>query len=289
MPKTTQTDLPEAERRRLRSHFGFSRIPFTKTMRSTMMFDSLGQRELLAGLRMWTELKGIALVTGESGVGKSISLRRFVQELDEARYTLIDFTYLPTKVNGFLRSLNRKLGLPMRMHGADLFDQAQALLVGFCSEKGTHPIVLIDDAEGLTVPVMDALRRLTAWQMDEEDHFSLLISGTEDVLRTLQHPELAPLRTRVGYAQQLRAFTLEDTRNYVDFHLGRADAETKLITDEAKKRIFQASQGRPRSINQLATQALIQAAVQGRDTIDGRFMSDLIGSHPLYQNLTSTR
>lgn len=289
MTKTTQADLPETDRRRLRSHFGFSRIPFTKTMRSSLMFDSLGQRELLAGLRMWIELRGIALVTGESGVGKSISLRRFVQDLDDARYTIIDFTYLPTTVNGFLRTLNRKLGLPMRLHGADLFDQAQTLLVTHESEKGTHPIVLVDDAEGLTVPVVDALRRLTAWQMDQEDHFSLLISGTDDLLRTLHHPELASLRTRVVYAQQLRNFTLEDTRNYIDFHLQRAEADSKLLSDDAKKRVFQASQGRPRSINQLATQALIQAAVQGRDTIDGRFMSELIGSHPLYQSTSSTR
>ena len=289
MTKTTQPDLSGAERRRLRSHFGFSRIPFTKAMRSTMMFDSLGQRELLAGLRMWIELKGLALVTGESGVGKSISLRRFVQDLDDARYTIIEFTYLPTTVTGFLRSLNRKLGLPMRLHGADLFDQAQSLLVSHESEKGTHPIVLIDDAEGLKVPTIDTLRRLTAWQMDQEDHFSLLISGTDDLLRTLHHPELASLRSRVVYAQQLRAFTLEDTRNYVIFHLKRAEADTHLFSDEAGKRIFQASQGRPRAINQLATQALIQAAVVGRDTIDGRFMSELIGSHPLYQNLPSTR
>jgi len=289
MTKTTQADLPEAERRRLRSHFGFSRVPFTKTMRSSLMFDSIGQRELLAGLRMWIELRGIALVTGESGVGKSISLRRFVQDLGDARYTLIDFTYLPSTVNGFLRSLNRKLGLPMRLHGTDLFDQAQSLLVTHESEKGTHPIVLVDDAEGLTVPVVDALRRLTASQMDQEDYFSLLISGTDDLLRTLHHPELASLRTRVVYAQQLRAFTLEDTRNYIDFHLQRAEADPRMLSDDAKKRVFQASQGRPRSINQLATQALIQAAVQGRDTIDGRFMSELIGSHPLYQGTASTR
>jgi type II secretory pathway predicted ATPase ExeA len=289
MTKTKQPDLPDADRRRLRSHFGFSRIPFIKAMRSALMFDSLGQRELLAGLRMYNELKGIALVTGESGVGKSITLRRFVQDLDEARYTVVDFTYLPTTVTGFLRSLNRKLGLPMRLHGADLFDQAQSLLVTHESEKGTHPVVLVDDAEGLTVPVIDALRRLTAWQMDQEDHFSLLISGTDDLLRTLHHPDLASLRSRVVYAQQLRAFTLEDTRNYVTFHLERADAEAKLFSDDANKRIFQASQGRPRAINQIATQALIQAAIHGRDTIDGRFMSELIGSHPLYQNLTAAR
>ena len=287
MTKTKQADLTEAERRRLRSHFGFSRIPFTKAMRSTMMFDSLGQRELLAGLRMWVELKGIALVTGESGVGKSITMRRFVQGLDDARFAVIDFTYLPSTVTGFLRSLNRKLGLPMRLHGVDLFDQAQSLLVTQESEKGTHPIVVIDDAEGLTVSVIDALRRLTAWQMDQEDRFSLLISGTDELLRTLHHPDLASLRSRVVYAQQLRPFTLEDTRNYIGFHLERADVEIKLFSDDACKRTFQASQGRPRAINQLATQALILAAIHGRDNIDGRFMNELIGKHPLYQNLSA--
>lgn len=109
-----------------------------------------------------------------------------------ARFTVIDFTYLPSTVTGFLRSLNRKQGLPMRLHGTDLFDQTQGLLVTHESEKGTHPIVLIDDAEGLTVPVVDALRRLTAWQMDEEDHFSLVISGTDDLIRTLHSPRSAP-------------------------------------------------------------------------------------------------
>ena len=42
-----------------------------------------------------------------------------------------------------------------------------------------------------------------------------------------------------------------------------------------------ASQGRPRSINQLALQSLIQAAVEGRDQIDGDFMAGQIAAHPL--------
>ncbi|MBC8426160.1 AAA family ATPase [bacterium] len=282
--KKTVPELSPGEKRRLRSHFGFSRAPFSKHMWAANMFDSGCQRELLAGLNMWIELKGISLATGPSGVGKSISLRRFVQTLDESRYTVIDFSYLPTTLTGFLRSLNRKLGLPMRLHGADLFDQAQRHLVAYEAEHATHPVLLIDDAEGLTVPVIDALRRLTAYQMDGEDHFSLLLSGTDDLLKTLRHPGLEPLRSRIGYAQHLRPFALEDTRNYIRYHLERADTDARLFSDEANKRIFQASQGRPRSINQLATQALIQAAVHGRDGIDGDFMTHLIAAHPLYQH-----
>ena len=271
------------ERRRLRSHFGFSKVPFSKQMRATQMYDSSGQRELLTALQCWLEIRGFVLATGPSGVGKSITIRRFVQGLDPHRYHVIDFTYLPSTVTGFLRSLNRHLGLPMKLHSADLFDQAQKLLVTYEAEKGQHPIVLIDDAEGLTVPVIDALRRLTAWHMDDEDRFSVLLGGTQDLLRTLQHAQLAPLRTRIAFTQQLRAFTFEDTRNYITYHLQRADLDPRLFSDTASKLIFQASQGRPRSINQLATQALIQAVVLGRDHIDGDLTKILIDTHPFYR------
>jgi len=248
------------------------------------MFDSRGQRDLLAGLCMWTEILGVALVSGQSGVGKSICLRRFSQDLDESRFRVFDFSYLPTTITGFLRSLNRSLGLPMRQHAADLFDAAQKHLIAYENERGPHPIILIDDAEGLTAPVMDVLRRLTCYDLDSVDRFSLLVTGTEDVLRTLRHAKLAPLRSRISYAHTLRPFALEDARNYVRHHLERASAEPGLITDEAVTRLFHASQGKPRNINQLATQALIEAAVTARDNIDGDFMAAQIAAHPLYQN-----
>lgn len=278
-----------SQRRRLRSHFGFSKMPFCNSMWASRMFDSSSQRELLHSLGMWTEVKGIALVTGPSGVGKSITLRRFAQQLDEDRYRVIDFSYVPTTTTGFLRSLNRKLGLPMRAHTADLFDAAQTHLATFEQEHGPHPVLVLDDAEGLQVAVVDAIRRLTSYDLDAEDRFSVLISGTDELLETLRHSDLSPLRTRVSFAQSLKPFGLEDTTNYVRFHLGRADVDPKLFTDAAIKRLFQASQGRPRSINQLAVQALIQAAVLGRDTMDGDMMATLIAAHPFYQGFGADR
>lgn len=107
-------------------------------------------------------------------------------------------------------------------------------------------------------------------------------AGTEDVLASLQHPDLAPLRSRVSYAHALRPFGLEDARNYVRHHLQLAAADPKLFSDDAVRRLFHASRGQPRHINQLATQALIQAAVAGRDSIDGDFLAHLIDAHPLY-------
>jgi len=78
----------KTERIHLTSYFGFSKVPFTKYMWSKKMFDASSQRELIDGLHFWLETKGIALLCGPPGVGKSISLRKFKEELDDRRYDL---------------------------------------------------------------------------------------------------------------------------------------------------------------------------------------------------------
>ena len=276
------TVLPH-QRRRLQAHFAFTKIPFRKNMWATEMFDSRSQRELHQGLGLWTEIAGLALVTGPAGVGKSITVRRFIADLDETRFKVFRFGYLPTTVTGFLRSLSRTIDLRMRLHAADLFDAAQQQLASYATEHGPHPILVIDDAEGLSLPILDLIRRLTAYELDAEDRFSILLGGTEELLANLRHPNLDALRSRIGYAHGLRAFSHEDTRNYIRFHLKRVDADEHLFSDDAARRIFQASQGKPRHINQLALQALVQAAVQGVEEITGDFMKSLLNTHPLYQ------
>jgi len=268
----------------LRNHFSFSNLPFSKGMVASLMFDSNSQTEMLRGLRMWTEVRGMSLVTGPTGVGKSITIRRFVQELDTARFLIVEFSYLPSTVNGFLRCLSRSLGLPMHSCASDQFDTAQRHLASHETDHGAHPILLIDDAEGLRPEVLDAIRRLTTYNMDSNDHFSVLLSGTDALIPLLGHSCLASMRSRFLFTSTLRPFGFEDTLKYLRFHLNRSNLNPDLFSDSAAKRLFQASQGRPRNINQLAVQALIQAAVQGLLTIEGDFMANLIASHPLYNN-----
>lgn len=274
--------LPEHHKLRLQSHFGFTKIPFNKNLHAMEMFDSRSQRDVFHGLRLWTEVKGISLVTGAVGVGKSLSLRRFVSSLDDARFRLLYLATIPATRTGFLRALNRVLGLPMRNHATDLFDQAHRHLTTRTEEQAAHPVLVLDDAECLTIDQLDLVRRLTGYALDSEDRFSVLLAGTDELLHTLRLPALESLRSRISYAQPLVPFSLEDTRNYVVFHMKRAGARSDLFSDEASRRMFLASQGRPRAINQLGLQVLIQAAVEGRDQIDAEFVGAQIAAHPLY-------
>ena len=283
--------VPFGEQKRLRAHFGraafgFTRLPFRKNVAAEQMFDSTSQRELLHGLMMWFELRGLALVTGPTGVGKSITLRRFLRGLSEDRASVLYFGQIPTTRTGFLRALCRRLELRPRQHIADMFDDARTRLRDWRERHGAWPVLVLDDAEGMAAATLDLVRRLTAADLDSDDRFAVLLVGTEQLLRTLAEPSLAPLRTRFGYARTLRAFSVEDTRNYVRFHLRHAEVADDLFSEDALREVFQASAGVPRAINQLAVQALIDAVVRGVDQIDGRLMQQVIHAHPLYASVS---
>jgi len=278
----SQRTVPFGTKRRLQAHFGFTGMPFRKGVKASGMFDSSSQRDFVHGLSVWPEVGGPALAVGQTGVGKSIAVRRFLGGLDEQRYRVLRFSQVPTTPAGFLRSLNRLLELPMRRHGADLFDQARQHLNTYADTHGPMPLLVLDDAENTPPETLDILRRLTAWELDATERFLLLVVGTEDLLHTLRLPMLEPLRSRFVFVHQLRPFTLEDTRNYVRFHLDGAGARHDLITDDAAKELFQTSRGAPRLINQLALHALIQGVVHGRDQLDRAFVQRAIREHPLF-------
>ncbi len=248
------------------------------------MYEAQSQRELREGLEMWLDVGGIALVAGPCGAGKSMTIRHFAYSLDHNKYAVYIVPSPTATVHGFLRLLCRIFGLEMKHYTVDLFHAAQSFLVGHEQEKGTHPILILDDAEGLYPDVADVLRRLTVYDLDAEDRFSLLVSGIENLLQVLELGVLAPLRTRFSFGHTLRPFGLEDTKSYIRFHLKRAGGDESLFSEQAIKRIFHLSQGRPRTINQLCIGALILGAVRGKDRIDGPFFNAFIADHPLYQN-----
>src|SRR5690606_15770993 len=123
--------VPPAQQARLRAHFALTGLPFRKSVPAQHMFDSTSQRELVHGLKMWLDIRGLALVAGASGTGKSISLRRFVEELPRERYAVLSFGQVPTTPAGFLRALSRRLDLRPRNHTVDMFDAARDCLNGW--------------------------------------------------------------------------------------------------------------------------------------------------------------
>ena len=272
------------QRTQLKSYFGFSKIPFTKHMWATKMFDASAQRELIDSLHLWLETRGIAILYGPPGVGKSISLRRFKAELDDRRYELFYLFNLRITPTGFLRSLCRTLGLPVLYHQADLFDSINTSLAQYEEKNRKHPIIIFDDGDGLSDPLLELLRLLGNFVMDSEDRFSFILSGSQKLALKLKEPQNEAFRQRIVFSHSLTSFSIDDARSYIRFHMERSEGPKELFTDEAIQLIFQMAKGLPRVINQIALQAIIRAAVRHADKIDENFLKQQVLNDSLFDS-----
>ncbi len=266
----------------LKSYFGFAKMPFTKYMWASKMFEAGSQKEFLQGLNLWLETRGIALLCGPPGVGKSITLRRFKSDIDERRYDIFYLFNLRLTPLGFLRSMARLMGVPVLYHQADLFDALNAHLGQYEERTGKHPLIVFDDCDSLSDDILELLRRLANFAMDSEDRFSFILSGSQRLAATIRSPQNESLKQRIAYAHNLVGFTLDDAGNYIHFHLKRAEAPTDLFADNAVKAIFHRAKGLPRKINQIAMHALIRAAILRKDKIDHPFLKQQVFTSALF-------
>jgi len=270
---------------RLQTYFGFSKIPFTKYMWAKHMFRSSTQTELLQGLNLFLEYKGICLVSGAPGVGKSITLRRLREDLDENSFEVFYFFNVRSSPLGFFRSLARTLSIHPGFQKADLFDAINAELGRHQERCGRHPILILDDCDGLSDNLLEDLRLLTNHAMDSEDRFSLILAGTQQFTARIRQAQNKTLKQRINYSFPLKGFTLKEASDYVYFHLNRAEGPQDLFNTGAVKLLFQISQGFPREINQLASHALIQAAIKRKDRIDETFLRQYLLASPMFESV----
>ena len=110
---------------RLKSYFGFSKIPFTKHMWATKMFDASFQRELMTASTSGWKQEGSPSSTALQGWGKALPSGASRRNWTKRRYDLFDLFNLRITPMGFLGSLSRVLGLPILYHQANLFDLRQ--------------------------------------------------------------------------------------------------------------------------------------------------------------------
>src|SRR5215831_9104310 len=150
----------------LQSHWGFTVMPFTAAVPVGALFASAAHKEAVARLRWLISARGLGILTGEVGAGKTAALRAAADGLDASRNTLV---YLPNPqvgVRGLHGALATALGQAPRFHHATLIPQVEAALAAEADERNRNVILAIDEAHLLTGEQLEAIRMLTNHDLD---------------------------------------------------------------------------------------------------------------------------
>ena len=250
--------------------YGLQAHPFARTLNTQDVLLTPGVKELQARLAHAVRDRGIALVTGEVGSGKSTAVRAFIASLDANRHTLLYLT-LPIATPGALyRQLLMALNQPVPFGATAQITALRAVLADLIQTQRKTPVVIIDEAHLLPHLLIDPLRTLLSAQLDSQSLAALILIGQPELRRMLQLSTHAAFAQRVTHRCHLDPLSLEVTLAYIQHHLKVAGLKdgAVLFSDDALKRIADWAQGIPRRINQVCTAALVAGAVAKAKVID---------------------
>jgi len=251
-----------------RAHWGFTRTPFGRQLAPSMLHRHGPQQEAIARISFVITDRGLGVITGEVGAGKTVAVRAAVADLDRSRHTII---YLPNPSigrTGIYAAIVSALGGVPRFRKAELITQAVDLLATEEHERGRQTVLIVDEAHLLGAAELEELRMLTNAEMDSHSPFAGLLIGQPTLRRQMKLGHFAAFDQRITMRYHLDGMTAEQTASYISHHLKLAGRSDTVFSHDAIELIHHSARGLPRAINIHARTALMAAYLHKASIVD---------------------
>src|SRR5256885_582777 len=251
-------------------YYELNQEPFSNAPVSRFYFNSPQHSQALVRLtHLCSEMKGLGILVGDIGAGKTTLARRLLDSLPEAEYeaALLVIIHSGVTASWLLKRIALQLGVdsPSEDKLTPLGQLYQRL--GKIYESGKKAGVLIDEAQMLaTRELMEEFRGLLNLEVPERKLLSLIFFGLPEIDQNLKLDP--PLAQRVAIKYRLDHLAPESTEAYIKHRLRLAGAARMPFTPGAVKAVHRFSSGTPRVINTLCDNALFEGYVARSPMID---------------------
>ena len=254
-----------------KEYFGLKEYPFSIAPDPHYFFMSEGHREALAHLVYGINSDGgFVMLTGEPGTGKTTVCRCLLEQLPEN--TEIAFILNPKlTVEELLASICDEFGIPYPESNRSnkVFVSAINEYLLHITEKGRRAILVIEEAQNLSLEVLEQIRLLTNLETSQRKLLQIILLGQPELREMLDQTQLRQLSQRVTARYHLGPLSQDETYAYVNHRLSVAGlVRGQLFSKGALKLLFRITKGIPRLINVICDRALLGAYVQGKDRVD---------------------
>jgi type II secretory pathway predicted ATPase ExeA len=262
--------------RELMSHFSLSAMPFDKEIATTQLLELPTNKKAMSSLRLLIETRGIGVITGKSGSGKSCLLRKLLDELNTSLYKPLYLCHTSVGLTEFYSHLCVALGLEPAGRKATMFRMIKDRLFQLHRQSKIHPVLVIDEAQLLPNEVLSDLRLLTNFEIDSTNALTILLCGQESLSQKFGLTILESLANSITISVLTEGLPKEETCSYIEARITACGGSSGLFTKNALSLIHQASMGIFRSIGTIATAAMHRAMTTDSTTVETEHVQTVI-------------
>lgn len=265
------------------STLGLIKEPFSNSPDPEFFYESNEHKAALIRLLVEIRLRrGLSVILGDVGVGKTTLSRKLFQMLKEREGILFYMILDPTAQSEvlFLESLVRAFNLQDQLVGSPSILDYKEVIKKHLFQKGVEEnktiVLVIDEAQKLTGESLEVLRVLLNYETNDYKLLQLVLFSQMELLPKIK--EIKNFFDRIVLKYVINPLDEPETKDLINFRLHHAgfNTELKLFTDEAVSEIQRYSQGYPRRINLICHNALRNLVTSSKTVVDGALIRDLI-------------
>ena len=239
-------------------YFDLTGRPFGSAPNADCWFPAEAIEQARVALTQSIDLAGgVGLLVGPPGTGKSLLLERLAADFGNAFQVATLASARLCSRRALLQNILFELGRPYRglAEGELRLDLIEHVRTVKDSVRGV--LLLVDEAHGLPLKLLDELRMLTNLSCDGNPCVQLVLGGSANLEEKMADPRMNSLSQRISARGYLEAMVYAETCDYVRFQVSRVGGAGDLFSEDALGAIYHATGGTPRVINQLCNQVLL--------------------------------
>lgn len=219
--------------KRLLSLWGLKWNPFSPELPGEGLLVTAAIENFAWRVEQLVQEGGFALISGESGTGKSVALRIIAERLATLRDVVVGVLERPqSRPADFYRELGDVFSVkltPWNRWGG--FKALRDRWRTHLTSSRIKPVLLIDEAQEMSVEVLNELRILSSADFDARSLLTVVLSGDGRLLERLRHPDLVPLASRIRTRLLTEAASREELSDLLDHALAKAGNATLLTAE----------------------------------------------------------
>lgn len=256
------------------SYFGMEFNPFDKAIDTKFAFETNDLKVMNNRLNYLKENPGIALFTGNPGMGKTFAIRNFIKSLNPNLFKCVYISMSSLTVHEFYKQLAFSLGIIPEHKKIDIYKQIQETIVDLVNNRKIKVIICIDEAQYLKTDIINDLKILSNFEMDSRNYFTLILTGQPVLNNILNRNIHEALKQRITISYNFSGISKDELTNYINTRLSIAHGNSNIFTPQAIESIYNSCNGAIRIANNIITKSLIIASANEKNIIDNNIVME---------------